>query len=83
MGKRIQQVNQLIKDFVAKIDSRVKSLLEEAEILDLNINSANSYDYALDTTAFFRDHPPRIGVVEVTRTGIHRWKSRFYKNVQM
>ncbi|MCE7735466.1 MAG: hypothetical protein GPJ54_11350 [Candidatus Heimdallarchaeota archaeon] len=58
----------------SKIDYRVKSLLEEAEILDLNIISANNYDYALDTTAFFRDHPPRIGVVEVTRTGIHRWK---------
>lgn len=58
----------------SKIDESVKSLLEEAEILDLNIRSAKKFDYALDTTAFFRDHPPKIGVVEVTRTGIHRWQ---------
>ncbi|MCE7735468.1 MAG: hypothetical protein GPJ54_11360 [Candidatus Heimdallarchaeota archaeon] len=58
----------------SKIDEEVKLLLEEAEILDLHIQSAENFDYALDTTAFFRNHPPKIGVVEVTRTGVHRWQ---------
>ncbi|MHA2252533.1 MAG: NAD-binding protein [Candidatus Kariarchaeaceae archaeon] len=59
------------------IDNATIDLLTEAGCtVNLDLPSAKEFDYALDCTAHFVDFAPKYGVVEVTRTGIHRYKQK-------
>ncbi|MCE7735677.1 MAG: hypothetical protein GPJ54_12415 [Candidatus Heimdallarchaeota archaeon] len=41
--------------------------------VDLELKSANNYDYAIDCGGYFANSLPKIGSVEVTRSGIHKY----------
>lgn len=48
--------------------------------IDLDLKSAEKYDYALDCGGYFAENPPKIGSVEVTRSGIHKYNQIIQSN---
>lgn len=55
--------DDFVIDFLDKIGCNV----------DLSLNSANNFDYAIDCGGYFANNLPKIGSVEVTRSGIHKY----------
>ena len=41
--------------------------------VDFNLKSATDFDYAFDVGGIFADTLPKYGVIEVTRSGVHRY----------
>lgn len=41
--------------------------------VDLELVSADNFDYAIDCGGYFANDLPKIGIVEVTRSGIHKY----------
>ncbi|MHA1983197.1 MAG: NAD-binding protein [Candidatus Hodarchaeales archaeon] len=55
-------------------DTATLNLLESVGVeICLNYSDATDYDYAVDVGAVFANHPPKYGVVEVTRSGYHKY----------
>ncbi len=58
----------------AKNDSEVLNLLHSAGYtVDHDFHDATDFDYAIDVNAYFKQYPPRKGISEVTRSGIHKF----------
>ncbi len=57
-----------------KNDRVVFEFFEKYNItFDHDFKDAKEFDVALDCNAYFRDNPPKIGISEVTRSGIHKF----------
>ncbi|MHA1989770.1 MAG: NAD-binding protein [Candidatus Hodarchaeales archaeon] len=55
-------------------DNATLNLLRSVGVeIRLNYNDATDYDYAVDVGAIFAKYPPKFGVVEVTRSGYHKY----------
>jgi len=51
----------------------VNLLLQAGCDVDLDMKFAAEYQFGIDCGAFFAASPPKFGVVEVTRSGYHKW----------
>jgi adenosylhomocysteinase len=57
-----------------KNDPEVLELLHSAGYtVDHEFRDATDFDYAIDVNAYFRDLPPKKGISEITRSGIHKY----------
>jgi adenosylhomocysteinase len=55
-------------------DNATLDLLKSVGVeIRLNYSDATDYDYAVDVGAIFAKKPPKFGVVEVTRSGYHKY----------
>ncbi|MHA2503644.1 MAG: NAD-binding protein [Candidatus Kariarchaeaceae archaeon] len=68
--------NVMLTDTVpSTIDPETLTLIKSAGIpYDPTFQDATSYDYAIDCNAYFVFRPPKKGLVEVTRSGIHTFR---------
>ncbi len=63
------------------LDESVIEFLNKIECnIDLDLKSAEKYDYAVDCGGYFAEHLPKIGSIEVTRSGIHKYNEIIQSN---
>ncbi len=56
------------------IDNKVIKILEAVESpINYTLKTAKGFDYALDVGGIFSDNLPKYGVIEVTRSGVHKY----------
>lgn len=59
------------------INKDVIKILDEVGCpINYNLKSAEGYDYALDVGGIFSNNLPKYGVIEVTRSGVHKYVPR-------
>lgn len=70
--------NVMVTDTIPSVvDDETLALLNESGVsFDHDFINASEYDYAIDCTAYFADYPPKLGICEVTRSGIHRFAEK-------
>ena len=57
---------QEVIEILDKVDCKV----------DFDLKSASAFDYAFDVGGIFADSLPKFGVIEVTRSGVHKYKPK-------
>lgn len=59
------------------IDENVKNILEAVgHPINYTLKSAKKFDYAFDVGGIFSENLPKYGVIEVTRSGVHKYKPK-------
>ncbi|MCH8907408.1 MAG: hypothetical protein IH840_09995 [Candidatus Heimdallarchaeota archaeon] len=64
------------------VDDSVIEFLDQLNCtLDVDLTDASNFDLAIDCNALFVDAPPKLGVVEVTRSGIHKYANKIIDRI--